>query len=245
MGKRELLHRIIRAYSKKEPIAIISRIGYSCDDNKFIIRSDGRVIEGTEVGFRLEEPVIDRVSKLMATGESCALIETEVENKLATIVVDIVRPPRCLIVFGAGHVGNAVATIGAFVGFEVTIIDDREAFLRSDRFKDQKIRPLLLSFSGPMNEVDLPEGSAVVIVTRGHQYDEICLRDVLGYNLKYLGMIGSRRRVISIMEKLVREGIPEEKLAKVHAPIGLRIGAKSPQEIAVAIVAEVIQSFNT
>jgi xanthine dehydrogenase accessory factor len=91
--------------------------------------------------------------------------------------------------------------------------------------------------------VNISTNTAVVIVTRGHQYDELCLKNVIGSSASYVGMIGSRKRVLSVFKKLAGE-VPESALKRVHAPIGLSIGARSPQEIAVAIVAEIINHVN-
>jgi xanthine dehydrogenase accessory factor len=93
-------------------------------------------------------------------------------------------------------------------------------------------------------KLELSSNSAVVIVTRGHQYDEACLRSVIRSEARYVGMIGSRRRVLAVLDRLSREGFSREELSRLHAPIGLKIGARSPQEIAVSIVAEIINHLN-
>jgi xanthine dehydrogenase accessory factor len=92
--------------------------------------------------------------------------------------------------------------------------------------------------------VEISTNTAVVIVTRGHQYDELCLKNVIASSASYIGMIGSRKRVLSVFKKLAGEGVSESALKRVHAPIGLSIGARSPQEIGVAIVAEIINNAN-
>ena len=156
----------------------------------------------------------------------------------------MIRPKASLVIFGAGHVGQAVALIGALAGYDVTVVDDREEFLSRSRLPDMEIRVTKCDFSDAVRDIKLTRRTAVVIVTRGHQYDEMCLRSVIGSEAGYIGMIGSKRRVFSVFAKLKQDGVPAEELELVHAPIGLSIGARSPQEIAVAIVAEVISFLN-
>ncbi len=167
------------------------------------------------------------------------------EGELAyRVVTEILEPSPSLYVFGAGHVGQAVALIGALAGYIVTVVDDRKEFLTPERFPNPHIVLVNEDYDRVSCRVEITRNSAVVIVTRGHQYDETCLRQVLAVNTRYVGMIGSRRRVIAIFQRLVKEGISEELLGKVHAPIGLEIGAVSPQEIAIAIMAEIIDVMN-
>ena len=159
-------------------------------------------------------------------------------------IVEVLDPPASLYIFGAGHVGQAVALIGALIGYKVVVVDDRKEFLFPERFPNPNIDLREEQYDQISQKVKIPGNSAVIIVTRGHQYDEICLRQIINLNTRYVGMIGSRRRVIAIFRRLIGEGISEHLLDKVHAPIGLKIGAVSPQEIAIAIMAEVIDVMN-
>jgi len=161
-----------------------------------------------------------------------------------TLAIEIVKPKTELLIFGAGHVGQAVASIGALIGYDVTVIDDREEFASRRRLPDPRINLVVSDYVHATERVTISPGTVVVIVTRGHQYDEQCLKSVIGSRATYVGMIGSKKRVLSVFKKLVDEGVPEKDLQRVHAPIGLRIGAKSPQEIAVSILAEVINHLN-
>ena len=168
----------------------------------------------------------------------------EEQDQVYKVVVETLDPPPSLYVFGAGHVGQAVALIGALLGYRVVVIDDRKEFLTIERFPNPNIELWEENYDRISNNLKLPANSAVVIVTRGHQYDETCLKQIINFNIRYIGMIGSRRRVVTIFQRLVKEGIDEELLKKVHAPIGLKIDAISPQEIAVAIMAEIIDVMN-
>ena len=134
--------------------------------------------------------------------------------------------------------------MGVLIGYDVIVVDDREEFASRKRLPDPRIGLLVSDYASAAGKLSISASTAVVIVTRGHQYDEVCLKSVIGSNAGYLGMIGSRRRVLSVFKKLESEGISERELQRVHAPIGLKIGARSPQEIAVAILAEIIDHVN-
>lgn len=166
----------------------------------------------------------------------------------SAIIAERVAERQHLFVFGAGHVGRSIALLGLMVGLEVTLIDDREEFLLKDGLADYGIHTLWVDFASiqsPESSVVFNEDSAVVIVTRGHQSDEIILKQVVSYGVGYVGMIGSRRRVESVFRRLKEQGVSEAFLRQVKAPIGLDIGARTPQEIAVAVHAEIIKHFRS
>lgn len=165
-------------------------------------------------------------------------------NKVIKAVVEAVRPKKRLVIFGAGNVGQAVGLMGALLGFDVILVDDRPEFVSRERFPDRTINLIVGDYAEVIAELGLAGDTAVVIVTRGHQFDEICLRGTVKLEVGYLGMIGSKRRVLSIIDRLEKDGYQRSDFEKLHAPIGLRIGAASPQEIAVAILAEIIGHFN-
>ena len=124
--------------------------------------------------------------------------------------------------------------------FTVTVIDDRTDFASREKFPDSSIRLIADDFVTALRTLRLTPASHVVIVTRGHKHDEICLREVIDQPVRYLGMIGSRRRTTTIREHLRRQGVDPLHLRRVHAPIGLDIGAQTPEEIALAILAEIV-----
>jgi xanthine/CO dehydrogenase XdhC/CoxF family maturation factor len=165
-------------------------------------------------------------------------------SETVRIVAERIKGRRCLFIFGAGHVGRSIALMGTMIGLEVALLDDRQEFLAKDKLPDCDIRLLSVDFNHIENSVKLSRGSAVVIVTRGHQYDETILKQIANYQIGYIGMIGSRRRVAGVFRRLRQEGVSESFLSSVKAPIGLEIGARSPQEIAVAVHAEIIKHFS-
>jgi len=158
----------------------------------------------------------------------------------ARLLFEISRPPLELIICGGGHVGQAVAKSGALLDFKITVIDDRPEFSSREKFPDPDVRLITGDFTEALRTLKITQASHVVIVTRGHRHDEICLREVIEKPARYIGMIGSRRRATTIREHMRREGVGAEHMRRVHSPIGLDIGAITPEEIAVAILAEIV-----
>lgn len=153
--------------------------------------------------------------------------------------VDLAVPAPQLIIFGGGHISQSLAAMGSMIGFQVTVLDDRPLFANRERFPTAR-QVLCKPFEEAVLEVPITRASYVVIVTRGHRSDETCLRGVLHSPAGYIGMIGSRRRVGGVMSRLVEDGEPAHLVRRVHSPIGLDIGAQTPEEIAVSILAEII-----
>lgn len=158
----------------------------------------------------------------------------------APIFLQPISPDDILYIFGAGHVSTHIAPLAKSVGFRVVIIDDRAEFANSDRFPSAD-EIIVIPFSKAFDRVRATRSAYVAIVTRGHSHDRGVLLQTLNKNWAYVGMIGSRRKKEIIYQSLIKAGIAEERLKQVHAPIGLAIGADTPEEIAVSIVAELIQ----
>ncbi len=152
-------------------------------------------------------------------------------------------PPEILYLFGGGHVSTFVASLAAMVGFEVVVIDDREEFANQVRFPFAK-EILVLPIEEAISRVAPGPRSYVAIITRGHIHDAAALKGVIRKDLAYIGMIGSRRKRAVVYKGLMKEGISKNLLERVHCPIGLDIGAETPEEIAVSIVAELIKVRN-
>ena len=164
------------------------------------------------------------------------------ENR--TIVFEVIKPKNSLLIFGAGHVGRAVAQIGYMIGYDVTIVDDRLEYLTDVSLSLNGLKRIHSSFDSVSNQLEISPLTAVVIVTRGHQHDEVCLKTVLTSNAAYIGLIGSKRRVRGVFQRIQYQGFSNLELNRVFAPIGLSIHAKTPQEIAIAILAQIIQVMN-
>ncbi len=158
------------------------------------------------------------------------------------VLVERITTPPCLILCGAGHVSTATAKIAKMVGFQVTVIDDRSDFANRERFPEADCI-LNQPFSEALDSIDA-SNAYYVIVTRGHKDDRLCLETVLKKPFTYCGMIGSKSKIQAVSTDLKQNGFSEEQLQSVHAPIGLPIGANTPEEIAVCIVSEMIQVKN-
>lgn len=149
-------------------------------------------------------------------------------------------PQPELLIVGAGHIARPLAVIGRLLDFRVVVLDDRPEFVTAERFPGAAVR--IVDFAEPFADLDVGPRTALVLVTRGHRYDYDCLlalaRD--GARPSYIGMIGSRRRVRAAFEQLAGEGIDPAWLSRIHAPLGLDVGAETPAEIAVAVAAEIV-----
>ena len=158
----------------------------------------------------------------------------------AWLFLEAVLPPPRLVILGAGHISVPLARMGKMMGFGVTVLDDRPSFASSQRFPEAEM-VLAEEFPAGISRLGIDRTSYVVLVTRGHRHDVECLRELVMCDIAYLGMIGSRRRVRAVFDMLREEGIPEERLDRTHAPVGLDIGARTPEEIALSIMAEVVK----
>jgi xanthine dehydrogenase accessory factor len=241
--ERDLLRAIHEAHAAGRTVALVTVLEASGAHAKLMIE-EGAAVRVPDPAPPWFEHAVEAGLSVLASGKISELVAASGPEGALTIAVEVLRPRASLIIFGAGHVGHALALTAALVGYEVTVVDDREQFLTRDRFPDTSIRLIAAPFDRIAKELTISTNTAVVIVTRGHQYDEQCLKDTIDSPAAYLGMIGSKRRVIAVYRRLTERGVDPEKLGRVYAPIGLKIGAVSPQEIAVAILAEIIQTLS-
>ncbi|HZQ92822.1 MAG TPA: XdhC/CoxI family protein [Terriglobales bacterium] len=217
---------------------------------KMLVRDDGS-IEGTIGGGCVEAEVWQAAREVIETEKARTLrFDLNQNPKYDTglvcggtleVFVEPVLPVSHLYIFGAGHVAFSLYKVARLAGFDVTVIDDRESYANRDRFPEAR-DVYADDFERVMEQLAPTESDYMVIVTRGHRDDMRVLRWAvdLPRPVRYLGMIGSKRKVISVYRELEKEGMAREKFARVHAPVGLEIGAITPEEIAVAIVAEMI-----
>jgi xanthine dehydrogenase accessory factor len=158
----------------------------------------------------------------------------------STYITEPIEGRSPLYIFGGGHVGKAVAKFSSLVGFNVTVVDDRIEFANKTIQPDAD-EVVCIPFRNISENLKISNSAFVVIVTRGHRYDELVLEKVLGFKPKYVGMIGSKRKVLVAFQHLLQKGVNEASLKQVYAPVGLNIGSISVEEIAVSIVAEMIK----
>ena len=165
------------------------------------------------------------------------------ETSLGRMFVEITEASPHLIILGGGHVSLSMAKIGKLLDFHVTVYDDREEFATPARFPEAD-EVISESYDNLFEKVHEYENSYYVIITRGHVGDKACLKNILNSTYKYVGMIGSKSKVGLTMDSLREEGVAEEKLSEIYAPIGLDLGGQLPSEIAVSIAAEIIKVKN-
>lgn len=257
----EISFAIERATGEGRALAIVSlmtREGRAVEQAARLLVAEGGVIAGGTLG----DSILDQIALQYAVpllADDCKEIVVAGLDDLAAspsneidaasvkerfgdvrLLFEISRPPLELVICGGGHVGQAVAKAGRLLEFKVTVIDDRADFAARDKFPDSQVNLIADDFVAALRSLRITPATHVVIVTRGHRHDEICLHTVIDQPARYIGMIGSRRRTTTIRERLKREGVAPELLRRVHAPIGLDIGALTPEEIALAILAEIV-----
>src|SRR5213594_4309250 len=242
----------MRQEGRKAVLATIVQIRGSVpsfQSAKMLIRDDGSTLGSVgggcveaEVWTAAQDVMRDEKSKIMTfdlTDESMAESGLICGGKVEIFVEPILPTPKMLI-FGAGHISTQVSKIATIAGFRTTVVDNRPVYANAERFPEAEAIHSD-SFEKAFEEVVPNENTYIVIVTRGHQEDENVLRWAVGTNARYIGMIGSKRKIRTIADTLTKEGIERERIERAHMPIGLEVGAVTPEEIAVAIVAEAIQ----
>jgi xanthine dehydrogenase accessory factor len=212
-----------------------------------LVYADGRTV-GTIGGGCYENDAFWKAREAIASGRS-AVLHYELNDDFAQenglvcggrmdVHVDPLSPSPHLYIVGAGHVGWHLARAATEVGFRVHVVDDREKFANAERFPDAEV--VVEPIPEWLEHAEFPQSAFVVVVTRGHTHDLDAMRVLAAKEVKYLGLIGSRAKVVRIFDLLLSEGVAHERLDRVHAPIGLEIGAVTPAEIAISILAELI-----
>jgi len=241
----------LRKEGRKAALATIIQVQGSIpsyESSKILIRDDGSIV-GTVGGGCVEAEVWSVAQDVMREEKPRRLHfnlnnQPEYDNGLICggsldIFIEPILATPALYLFGGGHVSLYVSKVANLAGFDTIVVDDREAFASRERFPEA-----VETRAGPWEEIfpklKVNEFSYLVLVTRGHKGDLVCLRWALTTPARYIGMIGSRRKFIEITKVLESEGVTPEQLDRVHSPVGLDIGALTPEEIAVGIVAEMI-----
>ncbi len=218
--------------------------------SKMLIWRDG-TIEGTVGGGTMEERVIQEGQQVIIDGRPRYreyLFASDAENSVglcggqAEVFIDVVRPRQTLMVIGAGHIGEALAKMGAMTGYRISIVDDRQDFLSPERLPEAE-EMIHVRYERESEQLDpmpvhIDAATHVVVATWG--WDEPALAQVLKSPAPYIGLVSSRRKFKLIADKLRERGYGDEDINRIHAPIGIDIGAETPQEIAVAIMGEII-----
>lgn len=219
----------------------------SYESSRMLVREDGS-IAGT-IGGGCVEADVWAAAKEVIRAETPRKMTFNLNNEATydnglicggtlEVFVEPILPQPTLYIFGGGHVSIALANAAHTAGFAIGIIDDREAFANAQRFP--MASEIHTSFENAFAKLQPNASTYIVIVTRGHKDDMHVLRWAVEQPARYIGMIGSKRKVLSVYKALVLEGVSAEKFTRVHAPVGLEIGALTPEEIAISITAELI-----
>jgi len=250
---REVLEAALKAEAAGEQAALVTVVSTEGSTPqkagaKMLVHADGSLV-GTIGGGCLEAEMTQRARQALQNGRvqlaSYNLTAEEAgEDGLVCggrmqILIEPVEGTPVLCLFGAGHVAQPLARMAKACGFRVEVVDDRVKFASDKRFPEADL-VLVESFAEAAPRLTLGHNTYAIVVTRGHKGDGEALESVLGRDLRFVGLLGSRPKVVHIFNALLERGVSREVLAAVHAPLGLEIGAQTPDEIAVSILAEMI-----
>ena len=229
---------ILEAYDGGEPVSLATVVNSPSHPGrlgaKLLLRADGTVSGslGTET---LDEPALEVARRIAEIGNTESI---STEDGTEIFVEGFTTPPT-LVMVGGGHVGKATADLAHLLGYRVHIVDDRPEFSNEGRFPYAE-QTIVIPYDQWSDQLSINVNSYVVVATRGHRYDDMALESALKTRARYIGLLGSRRKTLMIYRRLLEQGIAKERIRDVYAPIGLNIGALTPEEIAVSIMSEVI-----
>ena len=239
VADRDLLGDVLAASSGGRPVALstlLLREGKVLSPaGRLFVEPDG-CVHGTLGDSSLDERAAAAAREVLRAGTARNVVLDDAHELL---VEPVLSRPR-LVIAGGGHVGLALAKQGALLDMDVTVIEDRPEFAARERFPSP-IEVMHADMTEALRTMTIGWNSFVVIATRGHKLDARCLRSAVTTDARYVGLLGSRRKTILIARMLRDEGVPEERLRAVHAPIGLDLGGRTPAEIALAVLAEITQ----
>ncbi|VAW38681.1 Xanthine and CO dehydrogenases maturation factor, XdhC/CoxF family [hydrothermal vent metagenome] len=237
-GKPVVLATVIKAHG-----SVPRRSG-----SKMLVFADGR-ISGSIGGGEMESRVVDEALLALQDGRSRLLPYTLVEPSKGDpgvcggeveIYIEPYPPPATLLIIGCGHVGRAVAQLGKAVGYRIVVNDDRQALATAENMPDADLH-LPGSIKEVLTQSPITSNTYIIMVTRNVTVDREIIPHIIHSPARYIGVMGSRRRWTETQKLLIADGLKAEDLARIHAPIGLEIEAETPEEIAVSILAQIIQ----
>lgn len=241
----------LRKLGQKCAVATIVQVNGSIpsyESAKMVVREDGSML-GTigggcveaEVWNAAREVIANERSKQMkfSLGQDAAYDNGLICGGQLEVFIEPVVPSPKAFIFGAGHISKSLSKVANLAGFASIIVDNRETYANQDRFPEAE-QVLAEEYNEVFPKLDIRDTSYIIIVTRGHRDDMLVLQWAVNTPARYIAMIGSRRKVISVINELEREGLPHGAFERIHAPMGFEIGAITPEEIAVSVVAEMI-----
>jgi len=209
------------------------------EETKVLIKTSGEKVGSLLGGIELEKKVLRESETLFKEKKPKVLVLSSGNREMQILLEPIFSEPTVYI-FGGGHISERVAPLAQKVHFKVVVIDDREMFANRERFPEAD-EVIVSEFERCFGQLNIDDSSYIVIVTRGHLYDGFVLEQAVISNARYIGMIGSKKKIQTLYQNLMEKGITKETLDQVHAPIGIDINSETPEEIAVSIVAELIK----
>ena len=214
--------------------ALISVISLKKSPEKIFLKSVDQINATSNINFSPE--IVESIKRVVDKEQ---LAKKTLEDGVEIFIEAISEQPMVFI-FGAGHLSYYISRYAKSLNFRVAVCDDRAEFANKQRFPEAD-NIIIDDFENVFEELNISKNSYIVIVTEGHKCDEIVLENALKTNAKYIGMIGSKRKTSTILKKLNEKGIPQETLKRVYSPIGISIGAVTPEEIALSIVCELVK----
>ncbi|MCH8284207.1 MAG: XdhC family protein [Chloroflexi bacterium] len=227
---KQLMQQIIVMLRCSTPVAPVSN-GEVLD----LMGNIAAVLKQQGAGETLDAEALEAALEMMPKGQE-RWVETKEGDKA---YVETFTNPPTVVIAGGGHVGKAVYTVANTLGFAVKIVDDRPQFANEERFPDAD-EIVIDDFDKGLRGLNLTPNCYVIVATRGHKLDDVALAEAARSNAGYVGLLGSRRKAVMIFRDLLRQGISEERMRQIHAPVGLDLGGRTPDEIAVSIVAEIV-----
>ena len=214
------------------------------EGSKVLIRDSGEKVGFLFDGGGLEKRILAEGEILLKEKKAKVVVLSSGREdspwKKVEVLLELIFSEPTVYIFGAGHVSQQLAPLAKGVHFKVAVIDDREMFANRERFPEVD-EVIVSEFERCFDQINIDDSSYIVIVTRGHLYDGFVLEQAVKTNARYIGMIGSKKKIRTLYQNLMKKGIPKETLNRVYAPIGLDIDSETPEEIAVSIVAELIK----
>ena len=228
---------ILEAYDGGEPVSLATIVNNPRNPEllgaKLLLRADGTV-SGTLGAPALDEPALATARRIADIGNT-----ESITAEGAEIFVEGFTTPPTLVMVGGGHVGKATADLANLLGYRVYVVDDRPEFANKERFPYAE-QVVVAPYHQWAEHLSINVNSFLVVATRGHRFDDMALESALKTRARYIGLLGSRRKTLMIYRRLMEQGVAKERIREVYAPVGLNIGALTPEELAVSIMSEII-----
>jgi xanthine dehydrogenase accessory factor len=233
------VQQVEQAYNGGAPVGIATLVGTPENSplpvgTKLFMQENGTT-QGTLGVEELDQEASRKARELITYG-NCDYLTTDSGYQ---VFIETYTTPPTLVIMGGGHISKALSALAQPLGYKYYIVDDRQEFANAERFPGAAAT-IVTSYDAGLNDIPMNANSAVVVATRGHKYDDMAAEAAVRSSAGYVGILGSKRKNLLIYEELFRKGIPEERIRAVRAPVGLDLGGRTPEEIALSIMAEIV-----